>query len=201
MNEQNIRVQKASLRSYLRQVRRREAAARAASSALFARRIQELLPPGARKVAGFLPLAGEPPLVEALTALHMRGMEVLVPIVEEERRLSWTVWEPGQVHPRSTLGIEEPTGPRLGAEAFLEADLHLIPALAYDLMGRRLGQGGGFYDTLLEQAGATLHSPSFLGLVFSSELLDQVPAEEHDAQLSFILTEAGLYRVPGREQG
>lgn len=95
----------------------------------------------------------------------------------------------------NSLGIAEPTGPKLGAEAFIEAHLRLIPALAYDINGNRLGQGGGYYDRLLALLPPSAQGCSTLGVVFAREILDGLPHDRWDARLNYALTEEGIVQL------
>lgn len=144
-------------------------------------------------VAAFLPLGSEPPIKKALGKLDARGHTILVPRVLPHHQLSWVRWTPGAAMSTNALGIEEPLGEELTSSAFLEADLRLVPALAYDVTGRRLGQGGGYYDRLLEELGNSTRSRSTVGVAFEREILTKVPADHWDARLSYVLTESGVY--------
>lgn len=193
MAESSVSLHKGLLRDHLRKIRRQKSQVFSEKPAAYQDSILALCDSSVQTVAAYLPMTGEPPIRDALATLHRRGIEVLVPVVEKKRTLSWVVWSPDIEHPVSAFGIEEPTGPRFDSDRFLAADLHLIPALAYDLSGRRLGQGGAFYDTLLAQANT--RDSSYVGIVFSHEVLDAVPAEPHDSALGFVLTEKGLRRL------
>jgi 5-formyltetrahydrofolate cyclo-ligase len=72
-------------------------------------------------------------------------------------------------------------------------DLVLVPGLAFDRAGHRLGRGGGFYDRFLE----TLPSPrpTLCGVCFSCQIVPAVPREAHDARVDFVLTEEGLVKA------
>lgn len=146
-------------------------------------------------LAAFLPLETEPPITGALAELVQLGHRVLVPVVLPERQLGWVRWSPDAPTGTNALGIREPTGRRLGASAFYEADLRLVPALAYSSSGRRLGQGGGYYDRLFEGLGSRSLNSATLGVVFEREILDALPADSWDAQLGFALTEKGVRRL------
>lgn len=82
----------------------------------------------------------EPPITEALTHLHEAGHRIIVPVVRPRRTLAWVEWDPTVDHPCSPMGIPEPEGEERDVQAFVEADVRLIPALAYDAAGHRLGQ-------------------------------------------------------------
>lgn len=146
-------------------------------------------------VAAFLPLASEPPIRRALEQLSALGHTVLVPRVLTHHQLSWVRWAPGAAMSTNALGIEEPEGEQLPSTAFLEADLRLIPALAFDVTGRRLGQGGGYYDRLLEELGSGTSSRSTVGVAFEREILTGVPADYWDARLNYVLTETGVHQL------
>lgn len=151
--------------------------------------------PSGSTIAAFLPLPTEPPLLPALTRAVAEGYRVLVPVVRPQRQLAWVEWHPQVEHTVNSLGIVEPVGEYLGSEAFLQADLRLVPALAYDVAGRRLGQGGGYYDRLFEQLGPLAQDPSTVGVVFEREILDALPADSWDARLRFVATEQALHRL------
>lgn len=146
-------------------------------------------------IAAFLPLASEPPIKKALGQLIARGHTILVPRILPHHQLSWVRWTPGAATSTHALGIEEPLGEELTSAAFLEADLRLVPALAYDVTGRRLGQGGGYYDRLLEELDHRIRSRSTVGVAFEREILTKVPADHWDARLSYVLTESGVHRL------
>ncbi len=77
---------------------------------------------------------------------------MLVPVVTGAAPLDWCEYvtrQPPQPTRRGALGIDEPTGPRLGPAAIADADVVLVPALAVDRRGHRLGRGGGHYDRTL----------------------------------------------------
>ena len=183
---------KAECRSRIRKQRAENRATHDRLASGFTQQILSLCTPKISTVAAYLPMPGEPPIRPALSEMHRRGIEILVPVVEKKRQLSWVVWSPDMNHPLSSYGIEEPEGTRFGADRFLSADLHLIPALAYDRQGNRLGQGGGFYDTLLAQADTT--SSAYVGVIFETDFQDAVPVDSHDAQLMHVVTEKRLYR-------
>lgn len=187
---------KALARSYLRR-RRDQHPADASTAQDFERTLAPLwraLGPGST-LAAFLPLSSEPPLLPALSQAVDEGHRVLVPVVRPQRQLAWVEWHPQVEHTVNSLGIVEPVGEYLGSEAFVQASLRLVPALAYDVAGRRLGQGGGYYDRLFEQLGPLAQDPSTVGVVFEREILDGLPVDSWDARLRFVATEKSLHRL------
>ena len=77
-------------------------------------------------------------------------------------------------------GLLQPTEPSRGVAGISSADLVLVPALAVDLSGSRLGRGGGSYDRALARVGAAVPT---IALLYDSELLDEVPAGPHDQRV------------------
>ena len=146
----------------------------------------------AQTIAAYLPTASEPPITAALHELHARGHRILVPVVRPARTLAWVVWDPHVEHPLNGLGIAEPGGEEYDTQAFVAADLRLVPALAYARNGRRLGQGGGYYDRIIPTLSADKLRESTVGVVFSHEVLESIPYDEWDAVLPRVLTENGI---------
>lgn len=104
-------------------------------------------------------------------------------------RLTWHQWAPGQPLVQGAFGIREPEPDAL-ALAPEEVDLMLIPAVACDSQGYRLGYGGGFYDRLLSQP-AWKAIPT-IGVIFEDAFLPSLPIDEWDCPLNGVCTEAQL---------
>ena len=104
----------------------------------------------------------------------------------------WVAYRPHtSLHP-GPLGIREPAGPPAAAFELDGLDVLLIPGLAVDGGGRRLGQGGGYYDRML--AGIDPHrdgGPLRVVVLFDDEIVDGVPADDHDAGVDAALTPSG----------
>jgi 5-formyltetrahydrofolate cyclo-ligase len=145
----------------------------------------------ARRVACYLSMATEPGTVPLIAALHDRGVEVVVPISLADHSLDWVLHDPTAALTTTSLGIPEPAGPRLGAGALATCSLVIVPALAVDHAGHRLGRGAGYYDRALAHVTSPL-----CALVFTHELLPQVPHEPHDVPVQMAVTPSGLFRVP-----
>ena len=139
---------------------------------------------GAHTVCGYLPLPSEPLELALLDRLAERGITVLVPLVSPEAPLDWCAY-PSPTSP-GAFGIAEPTGPRLGPEAVAEADAVLVPALAVDPDGRRLGRGGGHYDRTL--ALSVPPRTELVAVLFDGELVDSVPSAGHDIAVTSVVT-------------
>ena len=146
-------------------------------------------------IAAYLPTKSEPPIIEALTRLHKDGHRILVPVVRPGRKLAWVHWDPAVEHPLSPMGIPEPEGEEQDERAFVDADLRLIPALAFDAGGHRLGQGGGYYDRVIPLLSTQQLEEQSIGVVFADEIYEAIPYGQWDAILPVLLTEQGIYRT------
>ena len=144
-------------------------------------------------IAAYLPTPAEPPITPALAAAHRAGARILVPVVKPGRKLAWVVWDPEVDHPLNGMGIAEPEGEQYGPEAFIEANLRLVPALAYSRAGRRLGQGGGYYDRLLPQLSESALTEHSVGIIFAEEILEAIPYDSWDARLERVLSQEGIH--------
>jgi len=139
-------------------------------------------------VAAYAAVSAEPPTAPLLARLP--GVRLLLPVLLPDGDLDWAEHHPAQPLRPSLRGLLEPTGPRLGARAIGEADVVLVPALAADRAGRRLGRGGGSYDRALLRADGLV-----VALLHDGELLDAVPAEPHDVAVDAVVTPSlGLVR-------
>ncbi len=151
----------------------------------------------ARTVCAYYSLPTEPLDPALLDTLAARGVTVLVPVVIGAEPLDWCR-HGGPLRP-GALGIAEPTGPRLGAAAIRSADTVLVPALAVDSAGNRLGRGGGYYDRSLALLDRSCIART-MALVYEDELLDAVPFDACDVPVAAIITPSGGVRpvTPGR---
>lgn len=114
--------------------------------------------------------ATEPPTGALLTALTEAGWRVLVPRTLPDRDLTWHQWRCTQDLGRPAIGL---------------ADVVVVPALAVDTDGYRLGQGGGSYDRTLPRARP---DAPVVAMVFEDEMVDRVPREPHDCRVDAVLT-------------
>lgn len=142
----------------------------------------------ARRVAAFLSMPSEPGTGPLLEWLVGREVSVIVPVSNPDRTLDWVEHSTGEVA-ASDLGVPEPTGVRLGPQALESCDVAIVPALAVDHRGNRLGRGAGYYDRALAD-----HHGLVCALVFADELLPEVPHEPHDHPVDLVLTPNGLFR-------
>jgi 5-formyltetrahydrofolate cyclo-ligase len=92
------------------------------------------------------------------------------------------------------MALLEPAGERLGPDAVLAADAVLLPGLAVDARGMRLGRGGGSYDRVLARLDRAGADPALVVLLYDSEVVDRVPGEPHDRPVHAVVTPSGVRR-------
>ncbi len=190
----DVRAAKAALRRRLRAARaERSPQVRAAAGLALQAAAAVVFEPAdpALTVTAYAAVDAEPPTDELLEALRRRGVRVLLPVLAENRQLDWAAYAGPGALARSAHGLREPTGPRLGAGALQEADVVLVPALAVDRRGTRLGEGGGYYDRAL--AGPP-RAALVLAVVYDEEVVDTLPVEAHDVSVGGALTPGGVHR-------
>jgi 5-formyltetrahydrofolate cyclo-ligase len=139
-------------------------------------------------IAAYVPVGREPGSRELLAELS--GLSrLIVPVLLPDNDLDWA--EYGSLE-QARRGLLEPTGPRLGVSAVTSASLVLVPALAVDSRGNRMGRGGGSYDRALARLDP-VPPPLVVALLHDGELVDAVPAEPHDRPVHGVITpSAGL---------
>ncbi|MFC5232628.1 5-formyltetrahydrofolate cyclo-ligase [Pseudonocardia zijingensis] len=167
------------------------AAERAARATALAAAAVRLAATTGGPVCAYLPVGSEPGSPELADALHDAGHEVLLPVVPPEAGpLDWAVYTgPRSLRP-GPHGLREPSGPRLGPDAIARARLVLVPGLAVDRRGVRLGRGGGYYDRSLPLVGPQVPIVIVLN---DEEIVDELPAEPHDRPVTgALLPGAGL---------
>ena len=176
----------------------RTAAERLAAGAALAAAAAQLGSPAL--AAGFLAVGSEPPTVPLLAALAASGARLIVPVLRNGDELDWAPYRPGEVARPGPRGTLQPAADPLGVDAVCAAELVLVPALAVDRRGRRLGRGGGCYDRTLARlyAGRTGQvTPLTCAVVYEDEVLDAVPTEAHDQRVDAVLTPSGLALLDG----
>ena len=188
----SVTEEKAALRNIARQNRR---AAHAASGDISAQ-LQQHFPnedvPGGGVVVGYWPAGAEASGINVLTALYEQGWSVYLPhSLEDDGSMDFAAWTPGQEMQPGRLGISIPAG--ASATDLESVDLVVIPLLAFDEAGARLGQGGGYFDRAL--AKWMLAKPvCVVGLAYEEQQLPAIPVEAHDQRLDYVVTDKRLWR-------
>lgn len=131
-------------------------------------------------IAAYVSAGTEPETRGLLFALWKRGSYILLPVLRLDNDLDWASYEgPDSLAP-GRFDVLEPTEPGRGITAIASADLVLVPALAADRGGHRLGRGGGSYDRALARVGPAVPT---IALLYDTELLAAVPAGSHDQRV------------------
>jgi len=118
-----------------------------------------------------------------LHALHARGHPIVLPVTPKRgEALSFRLWQPGDVLVREKFGTMRPTGEER-VPTFL-----LVPLLAFDRFGHRLGYGGGYYDRTL----SGLRDAFALGCAYAAQEVEELPVAPHDVSLDAVATERGV---------
>jgi 5-formyltetrahydrofolate cyclo-ligase len=128
-------------------------------------------------IAAYLPFGTEPGGPRLPELLGELAATVLVPVLLPDKDLDW-----------KRLGETETLGP----QAISQAELVIVPALAVDVTGYRLGRGGGSYDRALARASS---SALLVALLHEGEILDSVPHEAHDHKVHRALTPIGVTKL------
>ncbi len=140
-------------------------------------------------ICAYVPVKTEPGSIEMLDILARRSARVLLPVARTSAEdvplpLRWGEYRPGALT-RARWGLLEPPEPWLPASALAEAGLVLVPALAVDRTGVRLGRGRGFYDRSLPNRDPRAW---LMAMVRDEELVDELPADPHDVPMTHALT-------------
>ncbi len=148
---------------------------------------------GSVSVSAFLPFDGEPDVRPALEILSQRGVQIVLPVIIDAPtapRLQFRSWHPAARLGRNFFGIEEPDE----GEVVLPQDLDLVllPLVAWDECGHRLGMGAGYYDRALA-AVADRSCPLRVGIAYEVQKVPQLPADPWDVRLHQVITENGRF--------
>jgi 5-formyltetrahydrofolate cyclo-ligase len=192
-SEEELSTRKASIRRLVLSRRGRldpdERAAAGAAVAATVAGLPEIT--GAEAVLGFASFGSELPTDDAMQAVLAAGKRLLLPYVEGRRLCAAEVRSVEDLAP-GYRGIREPVARTAIDLGYVEAVL--VPGVAFDEAGRRLGYGGGFYDGLL--ADIARAAPR-IGLCFDLQVVEEVPAGEADQPVDLVVTERRMIRCDG----
>jgi 5-formyltetrahydrofolate cyclo-ligase len=155
--------------------------------------------PAGAPISGFWPMGDEIDISPLLSQLHASGHPIGLPVVVGKGEpLIFRTWHPGLALIAGGFKTEvpPPSAPELVPEILI------VPLLAFDAEGYRLGYGGGFYDRTLEKLrGARGKRPLAVGVAFSAQHVARVPRDHHDQPLDWIVTEksAQAFAAPARQ--
>jgi len=150
-------------------------------------------PPKGSVISGFSPLADEFRVWLLLRRLGAGGYRLALPVMQGKGNpLLFRAWSPGDAMDRGAWGIAEPKADK----AAVEPDILIVPLLAFDRGGWRLGYGGGFYDRTLKDLRAR-KAVVAVGLGHDEQEVDAVPHLDYDQRLDWVLTPSGPLRCTG----
>ncbi|MFH0879133.1 MAG: 5-formyltetrahydrofolate cyclo-ligase [Lentisphaerota bacterium] len=159
-----------------------------AASEVIQQRLLELpLWTGARVIGCFMSMPREVQLKEFIQRCREAGKKICVPAFQSgEGCYGWAWLEPGRPVRQGRWGIDEPAEPQWVHVS--ELDMAIVPGVAFDRKGHRLGHGAGFLDRLLAGGSAFM-----AGVAFEIQILEAVPAEKHDVAVDAVITEKDRY--------
>jgi 5-formyltetrahydrofolate cyclo-ligase len=164
----------------------------AVAEAIAARPSPVAAAPGAI-VSGFMPMKGEINPLPLMKTFSGRGARLALPVIAGRGRpLVMRAWNFGEPLVSGVWGIREP--PVQAAE--VEPDIVLVPLVAFDRAGRRLGYGGGYYDLTITRLRARKPIVA-MGIAYAVQEIAEVPAAPHDAALDLVLTEREIIDLRG----
>jgi 5-formyltetrahydrofolate cyclo-ligase len=192
----NVEAEKAAMRSRVLAARgrlsegERAAAGRGIRDALLSQPELQM----AGTVAVYYSVGAEPDTTKLVYGLWKRGTYVLLPLLRPDGDLDWASYEgPDSLVP-GPKGLLEPAEAPRGVDAVARADAVLVPALAVDRAGHRLGRGGGSFDRALARVGPLI---PLIALLYDDELVDRLPTASHDVPVRAVVRAmSGIIALP-----
>lgn len=151
---------------------------------------------GCKALSAFFSFDGEPDLRPAMEILTARGLKIVLPVIvnaPEAPEMTFRSWNPAARLEKNVFGIDEP----VSGEAVRPRDLDLVvmPLVAWDENGQRLGMGAGYFDrALAEVAGCA--RPLRVGVAYEVQKVAQLPADPWDVRMHQVITENGVFACP-----
>lgn len=140
-------------------------------------------------VSGYYPIRSEMDILVTLKALHAARFPIALPkIVKPEHPLEFKSWD------MQTPLIDGPFGTKEPTENIVNPEVILLPMLAFDDRGARLGYGGGYYDRTLEALRRQNPELIAIGVAYEDQKLDAIPVNAYDQPLDMVITEKTTYR-------
>jgi len=153
----------------------------------------------ARRIGAYLAADGELDPAPVIAAAVAAGKRCYLPVLRPFAgpALWFCEWRPGDRLVPNRFGIPEPIVTRRALRAARELDLLLVPLVAFDVAGYRLGMGGGYYDRTLAYLPLRLHwrRPRVIGLAHALQRVDSLPRNPWDVPVDAVVTERTVHRV------
>jgi 5-formyltetrahydrofolate cyclo-ligase len=160
----------------------------AASQRIFTRIEQILAQRGAQTVGAYLPIRHEPDSLPWIELFSAAGGAVALPVVvDRDQPLAFCPWIPGHALEPGPLGTAHPAAHDAGAVT-IQPEVLIVPVVAFDEAGYRLGYGGGFYDRTM--ASAAYSHGAVIGVAFEISMVPTIHPQPHDQRMHRIVTEA-----------
>ena len=147
-------------------------------------------------VAGYWPIRSEPDVRAVLETVHTAGHRACLPVLIDDKTIEFRHWVPGSPVVDAGFGT---LGPPLGRPA-VDPDALMVPLSAYDCDGNRIGYGKGHYDRAIARLRDSGRQPLLVGIAFSVQELEHIPAEPHDVGLDWVVTENGALRFDSNKE-
>ncbi|MBE3596881.1 MAG: 5-formyltetrahydrofolate cyclo-ligase [Hydrogenibacillus sp.] len=182
---EDVRQAKAKLRRIMRKRREDEGALAGDSARIVERLLETPEYARARVIAAYMPLPGEVDIRPLFERARRAGRSILLPRVERSgSSLVFYPFTDSSALIQGKLGIWEPDPSRVEPAEPSSIDLVIVPGLAFDRRGYRLGYGGGYYDRTLSLLVRSVR----MAVAFSWQVLDFIPHDAHDERVSVIVT-------------
>ena len=183
--------EKATLRRSLMAARKaHHGAAGASAAAALPLHLQALALPAAQTIAAYMPLGSELDCRPLITALRQANHRICLPACEaQDAPMVFRSYENDMVLEDDAIGMAAPPS----GTPPCRPDIVLVPLIAFDAQGMRLGRGGGYYDRTLAALRQDGPVPAY-GLAYDMQMVDKCPAAPHDQALDAVLTETALHR-------
>lgn len=152
----------------------------------------EVIVAGPTIVAGYSPMRGELNIIEAMSQLSARGHTLCLPGIESsDKPLHFRRWRIGDILEKGRYGIDVPPP---GAPVF-KPDTVLVPMIAFDRTGHRLGYGAGYYDRTIQELRGLEKGVQVIGVAYAMQEVGHLPADAHDEKMDIIITEKEIIRL------
>jgi 5-formyltetrahydrofolate cyclo-ligase len=162
------------------------AAERAAASVAIDERVMAIvIAEKPRTLSAYLPIRSECDCRQIIAEAQAMSITVVLPVLTDPVTLVFRRYEPGAPLDDGGFGTLAP----LSDQPIVDPDLVIVPLVAFDRSGSRLGHGKGHYDRALAKLAARGVKPKVVGVAFATQEVETIPAEAHDIRLDWIVTE------------
>lgn len=142
----------------------------------------------ANRIGLYLPQGGELDVLPAVLGSHRSGRQLFLPVLRQRHHMEFMRWRPGQALVSNRFGIPEPPLRQGHPVPLWSLDVLLLPLVAFDASGNRLGMGGGFYDRTLAGLAGRARRPRLVGIAYGFQEVDALPVAPWDQKLDQVLT-------------